>query len=155
MLAVVQIGSSTVRSPCMTARMVLAAGGADWAISRPGAAAAALAARPVCKNLRRDVVARRLIGILLGPAPSQARRHPFNRGRLNRPGRLTHACAAWARGGRVARRAPRAASGGEKIALSSTGAAPRPGVVAAELASPASSFLCAGAFASIAWARAP
>src|SRR5262245_45932979 len=117
MLAVVQIGSSTVRSPCMTARTVLAAAGADWAVSRPGAAAAALAARPVCKNLRRDVVARRVIGILLGPGPSQARRHPLDRGRGNRPGRLTHACAAWARGGRGAgllcRARPLAASGGE------------------------------------------
>src|SRR5262245_2331872 len=74
MLAVVQIGSSTVRSPCITARMVLAALGADWAVSRPGAATAAVAARPVLRKLRREVVARRVMRFSLGWAGTKAAR---------------------------------------------------------------------------------
>src|SRR5262245_29253533 len=55
MLAVVQIGSKILRSPCSTARTVLALLGVVCAFRRPGAdMAAALAAVPLT-NVRRDV----------------------------------------------------------------------------------------------------
>src|SRR5215813_8880817 len=83
MLAVVQIGSSTVRSPCMTARMVLAAGGADWAVSRPGAATAAVAARPVLRKVRRELMARLVIE--LSPCTGKGPRSALSCGRRHRP----------------------------------------------------------------------
>src|SRR5262245_31464759 len=100
MLAVVQIGSSTVRSPCITARIVLAAGGADWAVSRPGAATAAVAARPVLRKLRREVVARRVMGVLLGLGRSAGRPTVIlvTWPAAPTPARFTHACVTWARG---------------------------------------------------------
>ena len=72
MLAVVQIGSKTWRSPCSTARSVRASVGADCALSRPGAdITAAVAALPLTvvaalplRNERRDVA--------IGSTPSQA-----------------------------------------------------------------------------------
>src|SRR5918998_2329012 len=56
MFAVVQIGSKARRSPCITARTVLAAAGAVWARRTPGALARAAAAAPDCSNVRRVVV---------------------------------------------------------------------------------------------------
>src|SRR5215813_11142521 len=104
MLAVVQIGSSTVRSPCITARMVLAALGADWAVSRPGAATAAVAARPVLRKLRREVVARRVMRFSLGWAGTKAARgRAGNAAGCTDPVRLTHAWVSWARARRRAR----------------------------------------------------
>src|SRR5215469_13864957 len=56
MLAVVQIGSKILRSPCNTARSVRAAVGVVCALSKLGAdAAAAVATLPLTK-VRRDVV---------------------------------------------------------------------------------------------------
>src|SRR5262245_64261880 len=63
MLAVVQIGSKILRSPCRTARTVRALVGADWAWSRPGADKAAAVAMLRLTNVRRDVA----IGLLLAP----------------------------------------------------------------------------------------
>src|SRR4051812_8280077 len=63
MLAVVQIGSSTVRSPCITARIVLATGGGVCAVGRPGAATAAVAASPVLRKSRREDAKRLAIGV--------------------------------------------------------------------------------------------
>src|SRR5689334_23358245 len=55
MLAVVQMGSKTLRSACSTARTVPALPGVVCALRRPGAdMAAALATLPLT-NLRRDV----------------------------------------------------------------------------------------------------
>src|SRR5215472_16394987 len=53
MLAVVQIGSNTRKSACMTARSVLFGGGTDCALERRGqAAAAAPAAKPDVRTVR-------------------------------------------------------------------------------------------------------
>src|ERR1700679_556388 len=90
MFAVVQIGSNERRSPCITARMVLAAAGCAWARMMFGAVVATPAARPVRRIVRRDtpmcefprlivVVALRTSngGILrIGSQLSSARRSP-------------------------------------------------------------------------------
>ena len=63
MLAVVQIGSKTWRSPCSTVRSVPAAVGGDCALSRPGADTITVVAALPLRNERRDAA--------IGSTPSQ------------------------------------------------------------------------------------